>query len=505
MSARRFRHALLAALTAALALAVPSPHSTTVAQEGFSRQISVPPSNQPFQKSVNLGINKSIVIDLPDDAGDILVSDPRVADAILRTSRRLYVMGIEFGQANIFIFDQNGREMASIDLHVEIDLNGLRAMLKRVIPDSDIQVEAVNGSVVLTGEVRTSIDSQKAESIAFQMLARIEETVVGASGATATNIGDARTGDVLNLLRVRSDEQVALKVTIAEVQREVIKQLGINLMPSGPSWLVFNENTFGASLTNTNGPAFGAFSATANFVTNQFSVESWLQALEQTNVMRTLAEPMLTAVSGETAEFLAGGEYPVTRTLDSTIDDTGRIVRALETEWRPLGVSLAFTPVVLSGGRISLKLATEISEMTNVGGSGSQGGDGYLNVTYPPVTTRRASTTVEVPSGGAFVIAGLVREEMRKAINGTPGLSKLPILGALFSSSDFVRAETELVIIVTPYLVRPTSPDKIARPTDNFAVTNDAETIFLGRVNKLYGSGREPGGDYQGRYGFAFD
>jgi len=235
-------------------------------------------------------------------------------------------------------------------------------------------------------------------------------------------------------------------------------------------------------------------------------------------MMRMLAEPTLTAVSGERASFLAGGKYPVIRSVkagglgDIKFLDNGDIVQestsddTIELEFLTVGVALDFLPVVLSGGRISLKVKAEVSEFVMDGRARLNGGFGDA-YSLPAITTRRAETTVELPSGGSFMIGGLVQETTRRSISGFPFLQRIPILGPLFSSRDFERFETELVIIVTPSLVRPVALSKLATPIDNLMVTNDAQGIFMGRLTQTYGGAgsRAPASQYHGQIGFAFE
>ena len=217
-----------------------------------------------------------------------------------------------------------------------------------------------------------------------------------------------------------------------------------------------------------------------------------LRAMERNGLLRTLAEPNLTTISGETANFLAGGEFPV------PVAQRGD---RISIEFKPFGVSLAFTPVVLDERRISIKVATEVSELTNDGAFTLTGTNG---ITIPGLKVRRANTTVEMPSGGSLVMAGLIQEEAKHNLNGYPGLKSLPILGALFRSRDFENSETELVVIVTPYIVKPTNRSRLARPDEGFAPPSDEEVTFLGRLNAVYGTktGQHPSGDYVGDIGY---
>jgi pilus assembly protein CpaC len=217
--------------------------------------------------------------------------------------------------------------------------------------------------------------------------------------------------------------------------------------------------------------------------------------MEQSGVLRTLAEPNVTAISGESAKFLAGGEFPVP--TGSTCDPPPCRVTI---EFKPFGVALDFTPIVLAGGRISLKVATEVSELS------TDGAISLGDITIPSLKVRRASSTVELPSGGALVLGGLLKETTRQNINGVPGLMNVPILGTLFRSRDFQTGQTELMIMITPYLVRPTSPRNVARPDDGFANPDDPSTILLGRLNRIYGGRSDmPKRAYHGSYGFILD
>ena len=445
-------------------------------------------------RPIYLGVDKSMVIELPRAAGDVLVSNPLIADAVLRTSRRLYLIGVKLGQANVFLFDQSGAQMASFDVYVEADLTALNQLLAEAIPDGYVRADAMNGNIVLRGQVASASASSRAEQITAGMLDGFSAGTTGggaAGGAAGGGAGGAAGGgggedsekNIVNLLTITGEEQVALKVTIAEVQREVVKQLGINV-----SGFLNNDGLVVDALAGLSPIPFpSGGGASIGYSGSDGSIQATIRALEDTNMIRTLAEPMLTAVSGETADFLAGGEFPFITGIDE--DTNTRTV-----EFKEFGVQLAFTPVVLSAGRISLKLKTQVSEIVDVESG------------IPSFSTRRAETTVELPSGGAFVIAGLVQENTRRAVTGFPGLLKLPILGALFSSKDFLNRETELVMIVTPYLVKPAAPKDLARPDENLVMAHDAETLFLNRLTKVYGRATPvAGGAASGQVGFTFD
>ena len=445
-------------------------------------------------RPVYLGIDKSVVIDLPRPAGDVLVSNPQIADAVLRTSSRLYLIGVKLGQASVFLFDNAGQQIASFDVYVEADLGSLNQLLAEAIPDGYVRAEAIQGSIVLRGQVPSASDASHAVQITQSMIADSPLSVTsGASTGTAasatstssTSTYAAGSGPgIVNLLTITGGDQVALKVRIAEVQREVTKQLGIDVGGSvtGDKFTVKTLDGLGLSPVIDTGA--GTIGATLNGT--NFSIHAILQALDETHMIRTLAEPTLTAVSGETADFLAGGEfgYPIAQ-----VGDNGT-VPIITVAFKPFGVELAFTPVVLSSGRISVRVRTSVSEI-----SGTTDG-------IPSLTTRRAETTVEQPSGGSFVIGGLLQQNTSRVVSGFPGLQRLPVLGALFSSRSFLDRETELVIIVTPYLVKPVSPDALAGPGDNMAITGDAEATFLNRLTKVYGTESQVPA---GQVGFSFE
>ena len=418
-----------------------------------------------------LGIGKSAVIDLPRDAKDVLVANPAIANAVVRSARRAYLIGVAVGQTTVVFFDGDGRQIVAYDIEVGRDASGVRDALRRIMPNASIRVDAVNDSVVLSGVVANALDAQSV----FDTAAKL--------------VGDPK--KVVNGLVIKDKEQVLLKVTVAEVQRSIIKQLGIDLngasIAIGSTSLNFNVNNpfsvQGTPITNTNvAPTFNLPSGG--------SITATLRAMEQTGVLRTLAEPNLSAISGESARFLAGGEFPIpTPCTPSPCTPT--------VTFKPFGILLEFLPVVLSEGRISLHVATEVSELTTEGAAFG----------IPALKVRRASSTVEVPSGGAMVLAGLIQEQTKQNINGLPGLMNVPVLGSLFKSRDYQNGLTELVIIATPYLVQPVARQALSRPDDGFADASDPAVVFLNQVNRVYGTpgavdGRRP---LHGNYGFILD
>lgn len=457
---------------------------------------------------VKLGLNKSAVIDLPNDAYDILVANPAVADAVTRTARRIYLFGKAVGETNIFVFGPNGEQIASLDLAVERDVAGLEDYLKRFLPTSEIKVELLNDNVILTGTVDTPLDAKRAVDLATIFVSggeattgQYSQTAAGgsANGGVDINNPDAerRVSKIVNLLQIIGDDQVTLKVTVAEVSRSVMKQLGVNMIGSGGS----DGITWGAVSDNFTGLGKSLSHSGVNFGTS--TLQGYINAMEQSGVMKTLAEPTLTAVSGEKATFKVGGQYNMVNSQTQP-DSNGNITYGLrQIEY---GIGLEFQPVVLSPGRISLKVRTSVSEPTTEGSASFSAGVKQQGMNALSLRKRLADTTVELPSGGSMMIAGLVRDDVRQAVNGLPGLTKIPVLGALFRSRDFVRNESELVVIITPYLVKPVARNDLAKPDDNFSPPSDGAGMFLGRVNRVYGTMQtdRPAGRYHGVVGFIY-
>jgi pilus assembly protein CpaC len=440
---------------------------------------------------VALGVSKSVVIDLPRDIKDVLVADPKVANAVVRSSRRAYIIGIAQGQTNVYFFDAEGKQIGGYDIAVTRDLNGIRSAIHQVLPDADITVEGIGDGIVLAGTASSQAEAQQAYDIAVRL--------VGGASSDTVSSGNK----VVNAIVVRGRDQIMLKVVVAEVERDIIKQLGINLTGSvgyGTSVVNFNTNN--------------AFSATgqspADSIGGSFkSVTATLLAMEQAGVIHTLAEPTLTAISGEAATFVAGGEFPVLNGFSCSSATTGSGVSTCQPsiDFKKFGVSLDFTPVVLSEGRISLKVMTEVSDLSSNNSLTITVPGSSQSVTVPSIRTRRAETTVEIPSGGSLAMAGMIQNQTKQAINGLPGLMELPILGPLFKSRDYINQQTELMVLVTPYVVRAVAQKDLSRPDDGFADPSDPATVLLGRLNRIYGVGGMPDApdSYHGKPGFILD
>jgi pilus assembly protein CpaC len=484
-------------------------------------------SGQPVYQRMTLSLDKAAIVELDTEAHDVLVSNPDIVDAIVRSPRRIFLLATKSGQTNAFFFDGNGKQILSLDIRVEKDVADLGALMKANLPNSSIAVSAMNDNVVLSGQVSSALESTRAADLA------------------ASFTGDAK--KVVNLLKVAGSEQVMLKVRIAEMDRNIAKQFGVDLSSTvksaGVPMVVSTSNPYGllghalsdlsgaqigqvckvtplsspvepelaATLPvptipgqynnalgvspgaiNPTGTTFG-FSPTNLCNAQPNNAQGVMKALEQVGLVHMLAEPNLIAVSGETGKFLAGGSFPV----PSGRDAQGNV----SVQFKDFGVGLSFTPVVLSPGRISIQVSTEVSELTNtgaytLGGTTSTDSSGNTTssggLTIPALNVRRAETSVELPSGGSFAIAGLMQHITKQEIDGFPGMKDMPVLGALFRSRDFQNQETELVVVVSAYLVQPNSESAFAAPTDGFIAPTDPETLLLGRLNAVYKKNDSP-------------
>jgi pilus assembly protein CpaC len=432
-----------------------------------------------------LGIGKSVVLDLPREVKDVLVADPKIATAVIRAAQRAYIIGVAVGQTNVVFFDAAGQSIAAYDIAVKRDLNGVRAALKQMLPAAGIQAEGVGDGVLLTGSVSSPIEAQQAGDVVARLVGGPDK--------------------VVNSIVVRGRDQVMLKVTVAEVRRDIVKQMGVDLSASmnvGTAIVNFNNV---APFTANNSPLVPGNGLTAANITKGLpSVTATLRAMETAGVVRTLAEPNLTAISGESATFVSGGEFPIPTGVTCQTTTAGAVGQCVQTvSFKKFGISLNFTPVVLTEGRISLRVMTEVSEVSAENAlTGGAGG-----TTIPSVKTRRAETTLEIPSGGSMAMAGLIQEQTKQAVIGLPGLDQLPVLGALFRSQDFVNNQTELMVIVTPYIVRAVAQTELSRPDDGFAPASDSASTLLARINRIYGvaAHAEPIGSDQDHFGFIID
>ncbi|WP_027578314.1 type II and III secretion system protein family protein [Bradyrhizobium sp. Ai1a-2] len=471
----------IASLSAVAALTLAPVIAADPDTEGVQPVASSPAKTRFLPRFLALGVGKSVIVDLPRDVKDVLVADPKIANAVVRSAQRAYIIGAAVGQTNVVFFDADGQQVASYDIAVKRDLNGVRAALKQTLPG--VQIEGVGDGVILTGSVSSPVEAQQAGDLAARLVGGADK--------------------VVNSITVRGRDQVMLKVNVSEVRRDIVKQMGVDLsanMNYGTAIVNFNNSNpftaFGRPLVPDNG---GTVAAVAKGIP---TVTATLRAMESAGVARTLTEPNLTAISGESATFIAGGEFPIPAGYSC---DPVTHVCTTQIQYKKFGISLNFTPVVLTEGRISLRVMTEVSELSSDNAiTLNQAG---TSLTVPSITTRRAETTLEIPSGGSMAMAGLIQQKTKQAINGMPGVDQLPILGALFRSQDFVNNETELMVMVTPYVVRAVAQKELSRPDDGFAPAADSQSTLLARINRIYGvaARAEPVGAYPANFGFIID
>jgi pilus assembly protein CpaC len=407
-------------------------------------------------RAVNLDVNKSRIIRLARPARDVLVANPAVADIVLRSPDTAFVIARRVGETNVFFFDADGRQIDGLDLNVTFDSGAVNAVLRRMIPNEQIEVASANQSLVLSGSVASAQVSDNARQIARQFVA--DDTAI------------------INLINIRDKNQVLLRVRVSEMSRQIVKELGIT--PGSPVASTFK---IGGSTLALQGVPPNFTNTPVGLLGGVFplgggsTLTALLQALESNGLIKTLAEPNLTAVSGETASFLVGGQFPVPAPQPGSGGTT-----IITITYKDFGVRLIFTPIVLSGGLINLKIATEVSQLSN------QGQIQLNGFSIPALSMRRAETTVELPSGGSIAIAGLLQNDIQNTLQGYPGLKDIPVLGTLFSSTEFQRRETDLVISVTPLLVKPVDPNLIALPTDGFGPASDFNMYFLKKLHATY-------------------
>lgn len=459
--------------------------------------VTIQQGNSVTTERIKLPLNKAAIVTLPVDARDVLVASPEIMDAIVRTSRQVYLLGLKVGSTNAFFFDGNGNQILNLEVEVERDLTSLEDILKKRFPDARINIESLNDNIILSGTVKSALESRNAVDIAARFIGNPDA--------------------VLNTLSVLGQEQVMLKVRVAEVNRQVIKQLGIDwnfVVSKGANFVtgLQLQNGFGVNGAPASGLGFldavsrnvavpgsdpivgvgTGISGATNFGKVRVGADAAIRALETHGLVRTLAEPTLTALTGETANFLAGGEFPIPVSRDNN---------EISVQFKPFGVSLAFTPIVLNEGRISMKVATEVSDLS------SEGAITIGSLTLPGIAVRRATTTVELPSGGSLVLAGLLSQDTRSGVQSLPGATDVPILGALFKSTDFLNNETELVIVATPYLVEPTHESNLRLPSDGFAPASDYDAYLMSRLHAVYGEegAPAPAGQPKGPVGYIME
>lgn len=399
-----------------------------------------------------LALNKTRAVDLERDVRDVIIGNPDIADIVVRAPGEVYLIGRAVGVTNVFLVDAGGNLIRKLEVVVQPDGVSVQAALRTLLPKERIEARGVGDSIVLSGIVSSDAAAAQAQQIARRFVR-----------------GDA---NIINMITVGSEQQVLIKVKVAEIQKSVLKELGASNLIS-PQTLGPLSLDFAAAAT---GLSSSVFAGTLGVNIND--LDATFQLLETQGLLRTLAEPNLLAISGEPASMLAGGEYPVVAVSDDGDSATTSV------EYKPFGVSLAFLPVVMGPGRIWLKVSTEVSALSQQNSVVIPFGDDSFEILG--LQTRRANSTIELPSGGGIMIAGLLQNDIQSTVNGVPGLMDLPILGSLFRSTSFQRNETELVILVSVILAKPTDPDLLAAPTDGFAPSHDLDRYFIGNLQNIY-------------------
>ena len=409
---------------------------------------------------LKLETGKGALLRLDNTPSTVFIADPKIADLQVKSPRLLYLLGKKPGETTLFAVDGADRVVLNRRIRVQHNVTRLSESIREMVPGSRITVQAIDGMVVLGGQAASAADAENARQLAKSLVKSDK--------------------DLVNQIQITEPNQINLRVRIAEVSRTVMKQFGINwdnafragdffwglsvgspaLVPTDGVIPLFSQGKTFQTRNNGTNSLFGSF------INDNVDINGVVDALEDEGLVTVLAEPNLTALSGEAATFLAGGEFPV------LVPDDGSVT----VEFKQFGVQLAFTPTLVSRNRISLKVTPEVSQLSTAGQASFEG------FTVPALTTRRAETTVELGSGQSFAIAGLIQNNITESLAKYPGLSDIPVLGALFNSNSFRREETELVIIVTPYVVQPIAPGRVASPTDGLIEPNDVDRIIHGRT-----------------------
>ncbi len=427
-------------------------------------------------KVVKVPHHKSTHVTLAGKASRVSLGDPEVLDIVMLKSNEVFLIGKKLGSTNLMAWDSRGQLIESFNIEVTHDLNSLKAKLYEFLPDENIEVHSAQNRLILSG----LISSQSAMNVAL----RVAETYAAGEEADAEtdSLSEqvSRTG-VINLMSIGGAQQVMLEVTVAEVQRSLVRKFDSNFhffeSNGSFSWggtsggAVIDDLAGGGIGPIFNTPSIDSTGLLGTFIDSDTLFTFALDIAKQNGAAKVLAEPNLTALSGTKAEFLAGGEFPIPVPSDDGIT----------IEYKEYGVGLKFIPTVLTDKKINLNLAVDVSEIANA--SSLTLSPGSTNSTYviPPITRRSASSTLELADGQTIGIAGLISENVRDVISEMPGFSDIPVLGQMFNSQEYISGETELVILVTPRLARPVDRNRITLPTDSFVEPNDFEYYLLGR------------------------
>lgn len=411
------------------------------------------------KRVISLEINKGQMVHLDRIASSVMIADPVVADIQVISPRLIYVQAKKIGETSLYAIDANDRMIIDTTIEVTHNVSKLDRAIKRLVPSSDVTISTVDGGIVLNGYVDSPAEAESIKSLASSFIGPNDKLV--------------------NMITTAGSDQVTLMVKVAEVSRNEVKRFGINLMAALSSGNIAFQliqgrtflNTAGTSLirntsdAGTDNSLYGAYSG------GNKSLSGIIDALETQGLISVLAEPNLTTTSGKAANFLAGGEFPV-----PIVDSEGKV----NVQYKPFGIGLNFTPTVMSEDKISLNVAPEVSSISRLDSLSLGSNTAFV---IPSIQTRRASTTVEIGSGQTLAIAGLLKNDRNNSVDKFPGLGDVPVLGALFRSQQFQNDQSELVILVTPYIVRPVSERKqLQSPLDGYVPPNDLERLMVGKL-----------------------
>jgi pilus assembly protein CpaC len=439
---------------------------------------------------MSMPLYKSRIVTVEQPTGRVAVGNPDVADIVVISPTQLYILAKDIGTTNLLFWGRDNRLLGSVNLEVVHDLDGLKAKLHQLMPEEAVEVYSAQRSIILKGRASNVLAMDAAVRIAEGYLAQIQtakksQQFEQEQGRSQRDTGSV--GSVINLIEVAGSQQVMLSVKVAEVERTELKRMnaqfnayyfgsdgGIGAVNGGGIM-----NSLGEFLPNPMRIISQGFFGT--FVDDNFRFNLALDAAKENGLAKILAEPTLTTLTGQQAEFLSGGEFPVP--VPQGNNGTTTI------EFKPYGVGLKFLPVVLSDGRINLKINVSVSELTGAESIVLQNEDSSVRTFVPSIRQRSASATVELGDGQSMGLAGLLDDKLRESVSKFPGLGSIPVLGALFRSSEYQKGQTELVILVTPHLARPVAPGSVTLPTDRLVEPNDTDFYLLGRME-----GRAPSG-----------
>ncbi len=451
--------------------------STSVQAAQTQAAVSIVPAAN--ISAVQVPIYKSRVLATRAPVKKVSVGNPEIADILITSPTQLYLLGRALGSTNVLLWDSSNKLIDSLEVEVGHDLSSLKEKLHQLMPSEKIEVFSAQGALVLRGQVTSAAAMDTAIKLAKTYTAQTTSVVQGEGEAAVATPTQAL--DVINLMTIGGSQQVMLEVKVAEVQRSLLKSMNINFLASGASgnWTLGGINT---GISPGSGKAL-----LAEFVSDSFALDLVLDAAKNNGSAKVLAEPTLTTLTGQQAEFISGGEFPI----PVTDDDGGTTI-----EYKEFGVGLKFIPVALDSGRINLNLNVSVSEIADsntllleTGAGGIGGGIGGVTQIVPALTKRSAQSTLELGDGQTIAIAGLISENSRDLVNRFPGLGDIPILGYLFRSQEYRSGQTELVILVTPHLAKPVDAKVVLLPTQNFVEPSDLDFYLLGKT-KAPGAGR---------------